>query len=100
MHLDIKPDNICFSRKLGEPIFIDFGFSEIIDEVPGDMTLTSFIGSLNYCSDDMRDIYVNKKPGLVDLYHNDVSCLKKVFNDLKEGEEVRARLSSLYARSE
>lgn len=42
---------------------------------------------------------MNKKPGMVDLYHNDVSCLKKVYNDLKESEEVRARLSSLYGRS-
>ena len=30
VHLDIKPENIAFSKKLQKHIFIDFGLSKLI----------------------------------------------------------------------
>lgn len=35
VHLDIKPDNIAFSRHFNRWIFLDFGFSDFIDEKLG-----------------------------------------------------------------
>jgi len=31
MHLDIKPDNICFSSTFNRYIFIDFGLGKVIN---------------------------------------------------------------------
>lgn len=35
VHLDINPDNVMFSPRLGRPVFIDFGLSELIGEECG-----------------------------------------------------------------
>jgi serine/threonine protein kinase len=32
IHYDIKPDNIMLSPYSGKPVFIDFGFSDIVKE--------------------------------------------------------------------
>lgn len=32
VHLDIKPDNIAFSRYFKKWVFLDFGFSDFIRE--------------------------------------------------------------------
>jgi serine/threonine protein kinase len=49
VHLD-EPDNISFSPALNEAVFIDFGFSDVLEEAIGTKTLTSFVGTLNYSS--------------------------------------------------
>ena len=35
IHADIKPENILFSPTRNKPVFIDFGFSVIIQQRPG-----------------------------------------------------------------
>jgi len=35
IHYDIKPSNICYSEARGKFVFIDFGFSEFIEEEIG-----------------------------------------------------------------
>jgi serine/threonine protein kinase len=53
IHLDIKPENIIFSSHFAKPVFIDFGFSEIINEKIGVKSLTEFKGTLNFCTREM-----------------------------------------------
>jgi hypothetical protein len=36
VHLDIKPANIAYSNYFKKWVFLDFGFSEIIEENPGE----------------------------------------------------------------
>ena len=43
--MDIKPENIMFSPSQEKLVFIDFGFSELIEEEAGFKTLTSFQGT-------------------------------------------------------
>ena len=31
VHMDVKPNNICFSPSMNELVFIDFGLSNIIE---------------------------------------------------------------------
>ena len=50
VHLDIKPDNILYSKERKELIFIDFGFSKFIEERIGYKTKMTYIGTLTYCS--------------------------------------------------
>jgi serine/threonine protein kinase len=35
VHLDIKPTNICYSPSLDELVYIDFGFSDVLNEKIG-----------------------------------------------------------------
>jgi serine/threonine protein kinase len=72
VHLDIKPENVAYSPAYNEYVFIDFGLSRMIKEVRGQKTLSSFTGSLNYCSSEMLDLYVKDSLGMVDLYSNDM----------------------------
>lgn len=57
IHIDIKPENICFSRLLNKHVFIDFGLSKIIKENIGKKSKTKFAGTLSYCSDEMKKCY-------------------------------------------
>ena len=45
VHMDIKPDNIMFSPTFKKLVFIDYGFSEIIEEEVGFKTLVTFRGT-------------------------------------------------------
>lgn len=56
VHADIKPDNIVFSPSLNKPVFIDFGFSSIIEEVPGQKKKSLFKGSPGFCSPEMLNL--------------------------------------------
>ena len=59
VHLDIKPENLGFSPHNFSPVFIDFGFSKVLNEVLGLKTFSSFMGSINYCCKEMVDLYVS-----------------------------------------
>jgi serine/threonine protein kinase len=48
--MDIKPENIAFSPYFQKDVFLDYGFSDIIEEEVGYKTLTKFKGTLTYCS--------------------------------------------------
>ena len=53
VHLDIKPANTSFSPSLNEPIFLDFGLSDFIEEPIGKRTKTSYVGTLGFSSPEM-----------------------------------------------
>ena len=84
MHLDIKKMNIMYSPRQKELVFIDFGFSRVIEEKLGFKTLTKFLGSVNYCSPEMVKLFsaVREEKNYVDLYYNDVHCFTKAITEL------------------
>ena len=85
IHMDIKPMNIMFSEEFNSLVFIDFGFSKIISEELGFKSKSSFLGSINYCSQEMLKIGSNSsKFSLIDLYYNDVHCLDVSINEILE----------------
>ena len=57
-------------------VFIDFGLSDFIQESQGEKTLTKFVGSVNYCSEEMRKCFTSKKTMNIDLYFNDLFALE------------------------
>ena len=65
-----------YSPSFKRLVFIDFGLSAFISEDTGFKTFTSFIGSINNCSPEMRQAYINKKKMHIDLYYNDLYCLE------------------------
>jgi serine/threonine protein kinase len=77
VHLDIKPENISFSLALNEPVFLDFGFSDILDEDIGMKTQTFFVGTIGYNSPEMMECYNHQCSSFVDVYYNDVYALDK-----------------------
>jgi serine/threonine protein kinase len=78
VHLDIKPENITFSPSTGL-VFIDFGLSNILEEKAGVKSSVGFSGSINFCSPEMFECYYSESQRLVDLYYNDIFCLKAAF---------------------
>lgn len=77
VHIDIKPGNVAYSGILQKHVFIDFGISKIIKQKPGEKTQIKFSGTLSYCSDEMKKCYYFSSAKFVDLYQNDLCCLKK-----------------------
>lgn len=71
-----------WSRTFNKYVFIDFGLSLINAEAIGLKTKTAFLGTLKYCSDEMKKLYLIKNSGYVDLYHNDAVALQKTLKDL------------------
>jgi serine/threonine protein kinase len=53
IHFDIKNENIVYSPHFQKPVFIDFGFSDVIKEKNGFKTLSSFKGTPNFCTREM-----------------------------------------------
>lgn len=85
IHYDINPNNIMFSPHFKKPIFIDFGFSSSVAEVPGMKTLTIYRGTPAFSSKDMTRLLGNKQPaGYIDVYHNDIHCLQISINRIRE----------------
>ena len=70
-----------WSEEYQKNVFIDFGMSMVVKEKPGQRTLTHYFGTYGFCCDDMRKLLFEQKVGYVDLYHNDVYALRKVFED-------------------
>ena len=69
-------------------VFIDFGLSQFVKEDEGIKTLTKFVGSVNYCSEEMRKCFTSKKTMNIDLYFNDLYALDGSLEELDEEEEV------------
>jgi serine/threonine protein kinase len=84
VHLDIKPENIAFSLSYNSYVFIDFGLSRMVKEDIGSKTESPFVGSFNFCCDEMLELFVKNSSGYIDLYYNDAFCLKKSLKALKE----------------
>jgi serine/threonine protein kinase len=82
VHMDIKPQNIMLSPSSSEVVFIDFGFSQFLKEPVGLQSKTLFCGSLEYCSPEMKQLYVRNGDQMADLYFNDVYCLAKALEEI------------------
>jgi serine/threonine protein kinase len=50
VHCDLKTSNIAWSSIYDKWVFIDFGFSKMLEEKPGKKTLTKFIGTYQFAS--------------------------------------------------
>jgi serine/threonine protein kinase len=84
VHIDIKPENLGFSKTHKSSVFIDFGLSRMVKEEIGERTTTYFTGSMNYCSEEMLELFLKDDLGFVDLYFNDATCLHKTMLKIKE----------------
>ena len=56
IHLDIKDNNICYSKTRKQFVYIDFGLSIIIPEKLGQKAFTKYFGTANYCSEAMSKL--------------------------------------------
>lgn len=80
VHLDIKKQNICFSKIRNRNVFIDFGLSRLVGQKEGEKSWTNFTGTLQYCSEEMKKCYILQSKLLVDLYDNDRCALWKTLS--------------------
>lgn len=61
VHRDIKPDNIMYSKSFKKHVFIDFGGSILLKESIGQKSLTKFLGTTGFCSQEMMALLGNTK---------------------------------------
>lgn len=94
VHLDIKPDNIAFSKTFNKWVFLDFGFSDFIDEKLGERTFECFIGTYEYSSPEMKKALTSDT--LVDLYYNDMYSLQKSLIYFNQFDEVLVNQASSF----
>ena len=79
VHRDIKPSNIMFSPTFKKNVFIDFGGSEALKETLGEKTMSRFVGTASYCSDQAFQL-LSKNGMAGDLYYNDIFGLRKLIS--------------------
>ena len=89
VHRDIKPLNVAWSPTFKRWIFLDFGFSTILQENFGEKTYTKFIGTFNYTIDELQSLFLFGEKGAVNFYKNDEFGLKKSIKIILE--EIKAR---------
>jgi serine/threonine protein kinase len=76
-HFDVKPDNIVYSYQQKRWVFLDFNLSEIREVQPGFNTRMGFRGSINYCYNEMIQLFNERhKVGYIDPFYNDAYSLK------------------------
>ena len=46
--------------------------------------MTGFVGSLEYCSEEMKACYKDHSKRFVDLYSNDLCCLNSAVHTIEE----------------
>lgn len=94
VHKDIKPENILFSDSLARFVFADFGVSHAVAEGPAERSRTNFAGTVEYCSEEMKEV-LSTGVGFVNLYLNDLVGLRKTIAKFNE----QAYLSSSISRN-
>ena len=87
VHQDIKPNNIAWSEKQQQWVFLDFGFARCLKEELGEKTKTKFIGTYSYTSAEMKKIYHLDIGTMVDLYYNDLHSARVTINTIKASLE-------------
>jgi serine/threonine protein kinase len=87
LHLDIKPDNVCFSPFFNKFVFIDFGLSRMVREDLGEKSKSQFVGSLQFCSPEMQEAYFCSEERHLDLYFNDLHCLRQTLAEALQARE-------------
>ena len=83
VHMDIKPENIGWSNEFKKWVFLDFGFARFLDAKIGQKSETGFIGTFNYASKEMKQLYHLRKKGFVDLYYNDLFSLEESLKNIQ-----------------
>ena len=53
LHMDINPQNIMYSPHFQKVVFIDYGFSEVVEQCQGFKTETAFKGTPEFISKEM-----------------------------------------------
>lgn len=70
--------------RTGNPIFIDYGMSDFVQESYGYQTKTYFRGCISFCLPEMIKILRSENgTEYVDVYYNDVYCLKKTIETIQ-----------------
>lgn len=77
IHYDIKPDNICFSRKQNRIVLIDYGFSEFVEVDLGKSYPVKYKGTYLYVCKEMAYNFHSEILCPVDPYFNDLHGLQK-----------------------
>lgn len=76
-HMDIKPDNIVFSKKLNRFVLTDFGISRHSDLEPGFKEKVWFSGTMNFVCPEMLKLLETRQIGPVDLHYNDMWAVQE-----------------------
>ena len=58
-------------------MFLDFGVAEVINEEIWQQTLTNFKGTYEFCSEEMKKLFIKKKQDGLNLYINDKKMLER-----------------------
>ena len=77
--MDIKPENIAYSPHFHKFVFIDFGFTEMIQENIGESTLIFPRGTFGFMSEEMEKATKLNQKSYIDLYNNDFFGLRETF---------------------
>ena len=80
--MDIKPENIGYSRHHKKFVLLDFGFAEFIKEEFGEKTLIKPRGTYFYMSKEMKSVSHLDQQSFIDLYDNDLFGLKNTVETL------------------
>ncbi len=65
-------------------VFIDFGLSKFIEEKIGFKSMTHFVGTLNFCCNEMTRCFLEDIALPVDLYYNDLISLENTIARKKQ----------------
>lgn len=75
VHRDIKPSNILYCKRLDRFVLCDFGISEYVKENIGEVSATTYAGTLRFIGPEVEKLKYDKT-AKVDLYYNDVfACI-------------------------
>jgi hypothetical protein len=64
-----------FSPEYSKWVLIDYGMAESKHFLQGQMELEQFRGTFYYVSEEMRELFLDRRSGYVDVYYNDCVCL-------------------------
>jgi serine/threonine protein kinase len=91
VHSDIKPTNVMYSTSYRKNLFLDFGISEVIDEEIWECTLAKFKGTYEFCGEEMKKLFKNRRSELVNLYINDLQMLLQTLRIFKKDLSQKAK---------
>ena len=81
IHGDIKPSNIVWSEEYRKNVFCGFAMCLVVKEKRGEKTQTCFLGTFDYCCEEMKSCFLYDIILPIDLFENDFFALHKVISD-------------------
>ncbi len=66
-----------FSPAYGKYVLIDYGMAESKHFSQGRMEIEQFRGTFSYASEEMRELFIDRKSAFIDVYYNDCVCLDR-----------------------